>query len=171
MSRPLRVLFVCLGNICRSPLAEGVFRQKVREAGLDDAIEIDSAGTGAWHVGNPPDRRMMATAKRHGVDLSAQRARQFVDTDLADFDHILAMDRSNLHDILFLDTGDDFGHRVTLFRQWDPEPGDYEVPDPYYGGDQGFEEVYGIVERTSEALLSGLQAHYDFSPGSAEKKR
>lgn len=161
MSRPVRVLFVCLGNICRSPLAEGVFRDKVRAAGLDGIIDIDSAGTGAWHVGNPPDRRMMATAKRQGVDISAQRARQFVDTDLADFDHILAMDKSNLHDILFLDAGDDFGHRVTLFRQWDPEPGDYEVPDPYYGGDAGFEHVYEIVDRTAEALLKGLAAHYE----------
>lgn len=163
MSRPVRVLFVCLGNICRSPLAEGVFRDKVRAAGLDGIIDIDSAGTGAWHVGNPPDRRMMATAKRQGVDISAQRARQFVDTDLADFDHILAMDKSNLHDILFLDVGDDFGHRVTLFRQWDPEPGDYEVPDPYYGGDAGFEHVYEIVDRTAEALLKGLAAHYELA--------
>jgi protein-tyrosine phosphatase len=163
MSRPVRVLFVCLGNICRSPLAEGVFRDKVRAAGLDGIIDIDSAGTGAWHVGNPPDRRMIATAKRQGVDISAQRARQFVDTDLADFDHILAMDKSNLHDILFLDAGDDFGHRVTLFRQWDPEPGDYEVPDPYYGGDAGFEHVYEIVDRTAEALLKGLAAHYELA--------
>ena len=163
MSRPVRVLFVCLGNICRSPLAEGVFRDKVRAAGLDGIIDIDSAGTGAWHVGNPPDRRMMATAKRQGVDISAQRARQFVDTDLADFDHILAMDKSNLHDILFLDAGDHFGHRVTLFRQWDPEPGDYEVPDPYYGGDAGFEHVYEIVDRTAEALLKGLAAHYELA--------
>jgi len=163
MSRPVRVLFVCLGNICRSPLAEGVFRDKVRAAGLDGLIDIDSAGTGAWHVGNPPDRRMIATAKRQGVDISAQRARQFVDTDLADFDHILAMDKSNLHDILFLDAGDDFGHRVTLFRQWDPEPGDYEVPDPYYGGDAGFEHVYEIVDRTAEALLKGLAAHYELA--------
>jgi protein-tyrosine phosphatase len=155
------VLFVCLGNICRSPVAEGVFRQKVREAGLEEVIEIDSAGTGAWHVGNPPDRRMMATARSKGVDLSAQRARQFVDTDLADFDHILAMDKSNLHDILYLDTGNDFGSRVMLFRQWDPEPGDYEVPDPYYGGDEGFEDVYRIVDRTAEALLKGLAAHYE----------
>jgi protein-tyrosine phosphatase len=162
MSRPVRVLFVCLGNICRSPLAEGVFRDKVRAAGLSDRIEIDSAGTGGWHVGEPPDRRMIATARGHGVDLSAQRARQFVDTDLADFDHILAMDKSNLHDILYLDEGQDFGQRVTLFRQWDPEPGTYEVPDPYYGGPEGFEEVYRMVDRTAENLLQGLVAHYDF---------
>ena len=160
MSGPVRVLFVCLGNICRSPLAEGVFRHKVREAGLEHLIEIDSAGTGAWHVGNPPDRRMTATARRHGVDLSSQRARQFVDTDLKDFDHVLAMDKSNLHDILYLDAGDDLGQRVTLFRQWDPEPGDYEVPDPYYDGAEGFETVYGIVDRTTDNLLRGLQAHY-----------
>ena len=163
MSRPVRVLFVCLGNICRSPVAEGVFRQKVREAGLESFIEMDSAGTGAWHVGNPPDRRMTATARSRGVDISLQRARQFVDTDLADFDHILAMDRSNLHDILYLDTGGDFGQRVTLFRQWDPEPENYEVPDPYYGGEEGFETVFEIVDRTAEALLHGLVAHYNLA--------
>ena len=162
MSRPVRVLFVCLGNICRSPLAEGVFRDKVEAAGLSDRIEIDSAGTGAWHAGEPPDRRMIATAKGHGVDIAQQRARQFVDTDLADYDHILAMDKSNLHDILYLDGGQDFGQRVTLFRQWDPEPGTYEVPDPYYGGPEGFEEVYRMVDRTSENLLAGLKAHYEF---------
>ena len=162
MSRPVRVLFVCLGNICRSPLAEGVFRDKVEAAGLSDRIEIDSAGTGAWHAGEPPDRRMIATAKGHGVDIAQQRARQFVDTDLADYDHILAMDKSNLHDILYLDEGQDFGQRVTLFRQWDPEPGTYEVPDPYYGGPEGFEEVYRIVDRTAENLLAGLKAHYEF---------
>ena len=106
---------------------------------------------------------MVATARGHGVDLSAQRARQFVDTDLADYDHILAMDKSNLHDILFLDEGEDFGQRVTLFRQWDPEPGDYEVPDPYYGGPEGFEEVFRIVDRTAENLLNGLVAHYDLT--------
>ena len=162
MSRPVRVLFVCLGNICRSPLAEGVFRDKVEAAGLSDRIEIDSAGTGAWHAGEPPDRRMIATAKGHGVDITQQRARQFVDTDLADYDHILAMDKSNLHDILYLDEGQDFGQRVTLFRQWDPEPGTYEVPDPYYGGPEGFEEVYRMVDRTAENLLAGLKAHYEF---------
>lgn len=162
MSRPVRVLFVCLGNICRSPLAEGVFRDKVEAAGLSDRIEIDSAGTGAWHAGEPPDRRMIATAKGHGVDIAQQRARQFVDTDLADYDHILAMDKSNLHDILYLDEGQDFGQRVTLFRQWDPEPGTYEVPDPYYGGPEGFEDVYRIVDRTAENLLAGLKAHYEF---------
>ena len=162
MSRPVRVLFVCLGNICRSPLAEAVFRDKVEAAGLSDRIEIDSAGTGAWHAGEPPDRRMIATAKGHGVDITQQRARQFVDTDLADYDHILAMDKSNLHDILYLDEGQDFGQRVTLFRQWDPEPGTYEVPDPYYGGPEGFEEVYRMVDRTAENLLAGLKAHYEF---------
>lgn len=107
---------------------------------------------------------MTATAKHHGVDLLWQRARQFVDTDLADFDHILPMDKSNLHDILYLDEGNDFGQRVTLFRQWDPEPGTYDVPDPYYGGDAGFEEVYSIVDRTTDALLKGLAAHYDLEP-------
>ncbi len=160
MSQPVKVLFVCLGNICRSPVAEGVFRAKVREAGLERRIHIDSAGTGAWHVGNPPDRRMTATAKRRGVDLSQQRARQFVADDLEDFDVILAMDRSNLRNIQSLDTSDGFNERVSLFREWDPEPGDQEVPDPYYGGPEGFEHVFDIVDRTADALLDDLRRRY-----------
>jgi len=163
MNRPVRVLFVCLGNICRSPVAEGVFRQKVQEAGLAGRIEIDSAGTGAWHVGNPPDRRMSATAKRRGVDLSAQRARHFAGSDLSEFDVILAMDQSNHRDILRLDQSGGGTERVALFRQWDPEPDDYNVPDPYYGGDEGFETVYDIVDRTTDALLQALIDQYDLT--------
>lgn len=165
MSKPVRVLFVCLGNICRSPLAEGVFRQKVRDAGLEDRIDIDSAGTGAWHVGNPPDRRMTATARRNGVDLTQQRARQFKASDLTAFDHVLAMDRSNLSDIRHQDRSGDADERVSLFREWDPEPGDHDVPDPYYGGDAGFEEVYRIVDRTTDALLRDLAKRYDLGAG------
>ncbi|NNE71111.1 MAG: low molecular weight phosphotyrosine protein phosphatase [Rhodothermales bacterium] len=156
---PISVLFVCLGNICRSPLAEGVFRDQVERAGLEDRFEIDSAGTGNWHVGQPADKRMQATASRHGVMLTS-RGRQFGHADFKDFDHILVMDRSNLHDVLFLDRTEQFTDRVKLFREFDPEPDDYQVPDPYYGGDDGFETVYAIVERTSEALLASLMAHY-----------
>ena len=158
--RPVRVLFVCLGNICRSPLAEGLFQQKVVEAGLGDRVEVDSAGTGGWHVGAPPDRRMTATAAAHGADLSALQARQLTRADLDDFDHVFVMDKANLHDTLALDPGGDHGTRVRLFREFDPEPGDYQVPDPYYGGPDGFEHVYAIADRTTDAILARLRGVY-----------
>ena len=158
--RSVRVLFVCLGNICRSPLAEGLFQQKVNDAGLADRVEVDSAGTGGWHVGAPPDRRMTATASKRGVDLSRLQARQLDRADLDDFDHVFVMDKSNLHDTLALDPDGDHGTRVRLFREFDPEPGDYQVPDPYYGGPDGFEHVYAIADRTTGAILDRLRGVY-----------
>jgi protein-tyrosine phosphatase len=115
MSTPIRIQFVCLGNICRSPLAKVVFRDKVNEAGLDDHFEIVSSGTGGWHIG----------------------------------------------DTAHLDEDDEYGGKVRLFREFDPEPDDYQVPDPYHGGRQGFERVYDIVERTSDMLLHRLVDEYD----------
>ena len=159
--RPVRVLFVCLGNICRSPLAEGLFQQKVTAAGLAGAVDVDSAGTGDWHVGAPPDGRMTATAAAHGADLSRLRARQLERADLDGYDdhvHVFVMDKQNLHDTLALDPDGDHGTRVRLFREFDPEPGDYQVPDPYYGGDDGFETVYAIADRTTDAILDRLRA-------------
>ena len=158
--RSVRVLFVCLGNICRSPLAEGLFQQKVNDAGLADRVEVDSAGTGGWHVGAPPDRRMTATASKRGVDLSRLQARQLDRADLDDFDHVFVMDKSNLHDTLALDPNGDHGTRVRLFREFDPEPGDYQVPDPYYGGPEGFDRVYDIADRTTDAILERLSEVY-----------
>lgn len=155
--RPVRVLFVCLGNICRSPLAEGVFQAKVDAADLSARVEVDSAGTGAWHVGNPPDRRMQATAEARGTDIGMLRGRQLERSDLDDFDHVFVMDRSNLHDTLYLDPEGEHSTRVRLFREFDPEPGDYQVPDPYYGGDAGFDNVYDIVDRTTDAILNRLR--------------
>ncbi len=155
---PIRsVLFVCLGNICRSPLAEGVFLHLARERGLDGELVIDSAGTGSWHVGEPADRRSRAEARRHGIELES-RARQVTTADARDFDLVLAMDRSNLRDLERL-----FGPEPTtdlrLFRSWDPEaPGDADVPDPYYGGPDGFEEVHRMITRTCEALLDEVEA-------------
>lgn len=151
-----RVLFVCLGNICRSPLAEGVFRQHVQEAGLGEKIEIASAGTAGWHEGKPPDHRMCETASERGVEITHQRARQLSASDLRDFDLVLAMDRENLTNIKALATADTPSDRVELFRRFDPEPGTVEVPDPYYGGQEGFIEVFEIVDRTSRALLAHL---------------
>lgn len=159
----IRVMFVCLGNICRSPLAAVVFRDAVRKAGLEDRIEVHSSGTGDWHVGEPADRRMRRTAERYGLSLEAHRGRQFAREDLAAYDHVFVMDKSNLHDVLFLDADDQYGHRVRLFREFDPEPGDYQVPDPYYGGERGFDEVYAIVSRTSERLLERLIEEHDLA--------
>lgn len=156
--RPVRVLFLCLGNICRSPLAEGVFQHKVIEAGLGDRFEVDSAGTGGWHVGDPPDRRMRDTAARRGILIDALRGRQLSRSDLDYFDHIFAMDKSNLHDALYLDPDGDHSTRVRLFREFDPDPGDYQVPDPYYGGPQGFDQVFDIVDRTTDAILDRLRS-------------
>lgn len=156
----IRVLFVCLGNICRSPLAEGVFRDLVEKEGLADRFEIDSAGTGPWHAGEAPDARMRATARRRGLDIGSLRARQIERRDLQRFDHVFVMDKHNLHDTLALDPDGDHGTRVRLFREFDPEPEHLQVPDPYTGGQEGFERVYDIVERTSRALLERLkQAH------------
>ncbi|MBL7979080.1 MAG: low molecular weight phosphotyrosine protein phosphatase [Bacteroidetes Order II. Incertae sedis bacterium] len=158
---PFRIVFVCLGNICRSPLAEGVFRHLVREAGLEERFEIASAGTGGWHVGEPPDRRMTKTAAQHGVDISKQRAQQFKARFLDQYDLILGMDRSNVENMLLIaGAGDELDadvQKVRLFRDFDPMPSNGEVPDPYYGGQKGFDEVYEMVLRTCKNLLSHLQ--------------
>ncbi|MEM1042599.1 MAG: low molecular weight protein-tyrosine-phosphatase [Bacteroidota bacterium] len=166
-SDPVRVLFVCLGNICRSPLAEGYFRHLVQDEGLADRFEIDSAGTGPWHAGDPPDARMRSTARRRGISLEDLRGRQLERRDLQSFDHVFVMDKSNLHDTLALDPSGDHGTRVRLFREFDPEPGDYQVPDPYTGGQAGFERVYDIVERTSRALLDRFREIYDLDEQTA----
>ena len=158
---PIRIQFVCLGNICRSPLAEAVFRDKVEQAGLASHFEIASSGTGDYHVGDCADRRMQETATAHGVSLDDHSASQFGTDDLADYDHIFVMDKSNLHDVLYLDEEEAHNGKVRLFREFDPEPGDFQVPDPYYGGQDGFENVYQIVERTAEQLLDRLIEEYE----------
>ena len=159
-SAPIRVLFVCMGNICRSPLAEGYFRRLVEEEGLADRFEIASAGTGPWHVGEAPDARMRSTARRRGLSLDDLRGRHLQRGDLYAFDHVFVMDRTNLHDTLALDPDGDHGTRVRLFREFDPEPDHYQVPDPYTGGQEGFEHVYDIVARTSRAILDRLKVIY-----------
>ena len=156
-------MFVCLGNICRSPLAEGLFREKVRAAGLEDRFEIASSGTGDWHVGQPPDDRMTQTAAAQGLSIEQQRACQFAAEDLAGYDHIFVMDKSNLHDVLHLDRQEQHAGKVRLFREFDPEPGDYQVPDPYQGGRQGFENVYQIADRTTAVILQRLIDEHDLS--------
>jgi protein-tyrosine phosphatase len=162
--KKIKVMFVCLGNICRSPLAEGVFRHLVREAGLEDRFEIASSGTGAWHVGQMPDRRMRQTAAGHGLSLDGQVASQFKQSDLETYDHIYAMDRENQRAVLSRAPRGTGPAKVALFRDYDPSPGDRQVPDPYYGGAQGFEEVYRIVERTARALLDHLVEEHQLTP-------
>ncbi|MDH4569573.1 low molecular weight phosphotyrosine protein phosphatase [Pseudomonas sp. BN414] len=147
----MRVLFVCLGNICRSPTAEGVLRHKLREAGLAERVQVDSAGTGDWHVGKAPDARTRIAAQRRGYDLSQQRARQVAREDFADFDLILAMDENNLANLRRLRPGDSASELDLFLRRYQLELD--EVPDPYYGGAEGFEQVLDLVERACEALI------------------
>ena len=167
MDTPIRIQFVCLGNICRSPLAEGLFREKVEARGLSTMFEIDSSGTGDWHVGSKADGRMRKTAKRHGLSIEDHRASQFQPGDLETYDHIFVMDKSNLNDVLYLDEDNGRSGKVRLFRELDPEPDNYQVPDPYKGGREGFEHVYQIVDRTAEALLNLLIEEYDLTPKAA----
>jgi len=165
--RPLRVLFVCLGNICRSPLAEGVFQHLARSRGLESRLEVDSAGTGAWHVGERPDKRSRAVALKHGIELPG-RARQVDEEDLRDFDLILAMDGDNLHQLRSMESATAETVEIRLLREFDPaSDGDLAVPDPYYGGPDGFDTVFEMVHRSCEALLDELE---DRLAGSASSR-
>ena len=151
------VLFVCLGNICRSPLAEGVFLHLVEQAGLTDCFEVDSAGTGSWHVGELPDARASLVAGRHGIEL-ASRARQITTDDLEHFDYVIAMDRENLRNIRRMALAGESTAEIKLLREFDTHGGGDEVPDPYFGGASGFENVYEIVPRSCRVLLDRLRA-------------
>jgi protein-tyrosine phosphatase len=148
-------LFVCLGNICRSPTAEAVFRHLVARAETPLNIEIDSAGIGNWHIGEPPDQRAQAAARRRGFDMSTIRARQFVHDDFALFDLILAMDRQNLTE-LRRRAPTQYRERVRLFLEFAPELETHDVPDPYYGGEAGFEEVLDLTEQAARGLFAHL---------------
>ena len=155
MSEVSRVLFVCMGNICRSPTAEGVFRHHATEAGLLDSLEIDSAGTHAYHVGEPPDRRSQAAAERRGISLSGIAARKVAADDFERFDLILAMDEDNYR--LLKDQSDPEHHgKIRLFLEYGKSP-EREVPDPYYGGTSGFERVLDLVEDASQGLLAVIR--------------
>jgi protein-tyrosine phosphatase len=153
----VRVCFVCLGNICRSPTAEAVMRHLVAQEGRETRIAIDSAGTGDWHVGDPPDRRARAVGAARGIPLSGT-ASQFTAADFARYDHVLAMDRSNRDDLLRMAPGPAERAKVRLLRSFDASaPPDADVPDPYYGGARGFEEVFEICERACRGLLDHLR--------------
>ena len=151
----MRILMVCLGNICRSPTAEAALREAAAEAAVD--IEVDSAGTGGWHVGNPPDERMTAAAGEVGLSL-AGAARQVTADDLGDYDLVLAMDRENLRDLRVLSPPDLPDGRIRLFREFDPEGPDEDVPDPYYGGPRGFVDVVTMARRTARELVRRIDA-------------
>ena len=155
----MKLLFVCLGNICRSPTAEGVMRDLVRSAGLEDRLELDSAGTGGWHVGAPPDARATEAARQRGIALEGA-ARRFDPADFERFDLILAMDRENQRDLLALAPDDEAAGKVRLLREFDPASRgapDLDVPDPYYGGDDGFDVVLDQVEAACRGLLDDVR--------------
>lgn len=158
MESKVSVLFVCMGNICRSPTAEGVFRKLVSDEGLSEQIEIDSAGTHAYHAGEQPDRRAQAAAERRGVSLSDIRARRVAPTDYSRFDYVLAMDRLNLT-MLTAQAGQEYAERVTLFLDF-TDGKESEVPDPYYGGSAGFERVLDLVEDASQGLLGRIREQH-----------
>lgn len=154
----MRICFVCLGNICRSPTAEGVFRKLAVDAALDGKLTIDSAGTGAWHVGELPDSRSRAAAARRGYQLT-HRARKFVATDFDRFDLVLAMDRDNLDMLQRLARGRSASPAIQLLRAFEPgAPTGAEVPDPYSGDDDGFERVLDICERACHGLLEHVRS-------------
>jgi protein-tyrosine phosphatase len=156
----IRILFVCMGNICRSPTAEGVFRKIVQDAGLERLIEIDSAGTHAYHVNEPPDRRAQAAAERRGFSLADIRARRVQPGDFTRFDYIFAMDRGNL-ELLVEAGGESSSAEVRLFLEYATGGRTMEVPDPYYGGTAGFEHVLDLIEDASTNLLQRLRSRIE----------
>lgn len=155
------VLFVCMGNICRSPTAHGVFRKMVEDEGLTDKIGVDSAGTHSYHVGNPPDERSQRTALTRGLDMSDLRARKAKEQDFDQFDLVLAMDRDN-YAILESYTSSETASKLKLFMEFGSDQWrTNEVPDPYYGGANGFETVFDMVEDASRGLIAHIREHYD----------
>lgn len=150
------ICFVCLGNICRSPTAEGVFQHIVREKSLADYFEIDSAGTAAYHIGEPANSKSQKIANEHGIQLTS-RGRQFNDSDLSYFDLILAMDFENVANIKSLDSYQSNQQKVQLLRAFDPVEPDTQVPDPYFGGMDGFKNVFDVIYRSCNHLLNNLE--------------
>jgi len=156
MSKKVAVLFVCLGNICRSPTAHGVFRKMVVEAGLDELIEVDSAGTAAFHIGKSPDERSTRVAKGRGIEMADLRARQVDLGDFYQYDYVLAMDESNYANLKDIALPEHY-ERLQMFLDYTQDFPETEVPDPYYGGAKGFDHVFDLVESASEGLLKHIQ--------------
>ena len=159
MAEPVRLLVVCLGNICRSPVAEGVLRARIAASTLAGQVELDSAGTGDWHVGQPPDRRAVANAAEHGIDISGLRARQLAAADYRRFDWLLCADRSNLRDVRAR-APHDASARSALLLDWTGVEAEGEVPDPYTGGAAQFEHVYQLLDRAADGLIARLRHEY-----------
>jgi len=151
----MKILMVCLGNICRSPMADGLMRKKVADHNLD--VVVDSAGTGDWHVGHSPDSRMMETAKRNGVPIDELRGRQFKVADFDEFDRIFVMDKSNFANVTKLARDEKDTQKVEMFLNLTHPGKDIEVPDPYFGGDEGFQEVFEMLDAGTDVLLKELK--------------
>jgi protein-tyrosine phosphatase len=151
----VHVLMVCLGNICRSPTAQGIFEHRVRERGLDDWIEVDSAGTSGWHIGEPPDPRSIRAARERGFDLSGQRGRQVTEQDFDRFDYVLAMDFQNLQALRAL-CPQNYGGYLGRLLDFSSDKRRQDVPDPYHGGSAGFELVLDLIEDACEGLLQHI---------------
>lgn len=149
---PVKILMVCLGNICRSPLAEGILQSKLPT----DKFTVDSAGTGSWHVGQQPDERSIFTAKNRGLDISCQKARQFKTSDFNEFDHIFVMDSSNLRDVLKLAPNENAKAKVSLMMDVLHPGKSVNVPDPYFGGPEGFDSVYDMLDQACETIANKL---------------
>ncbi|HEY9855169.1 MAG TPA: low molecular weight protein-tyrosine-phosphatase [Stenomitos sp.] len=156
----IKVLFVCLGNICRSPLGEGIFRHLVTQAGLAPYFEIDSAGTGNWHIGQEPHHGSQRIARERGLDISDQRARQIRPEDLMTYDYIVAMDSQNAADIRALDPEGRATARIVRMMEFAPERGTPDVPDPYFGGPEGFDLVYDMVQEACQAMLDRIVSEH-----------
>ncbi len=150
---PTKILMVCLGNICRSPLAEGILQSKLPK----DKFEVDSAGTGGWHAGEQPDKRSISTAKNRGLDISNQRARQFKASDFDSFDYIYVMDMSNYKNVVALSQNDSQKQKVKLILNELFPDENVEVPDPYYGGQDGFEQVYDMLDKACDIIVEKLK--------------
>ena len=155
----VKVLFVCMGNICRSPTAEGLFKHLIEEAGLTDSISTDSAGTHAYHIGSPPDQRAQSAASKRGIDLSTLRGRKVETEDFQQFDYVLAMDNSNFSNLQ--DVAGKAVDNLFMFLNFSEKYSETQVPDPYYGGDQGFEHVLDLIEDASKGLLDDIRKKHN----------
>lgn len=151
----MKILMVCLGNICRSPMADGLMRKKVKDNNLD--VVVDSAGTGDWHVGHQPDPRMMETAKRNGVPIDELRGRQFKVEDFDEFDRIIVMDKSNFDNVRKLSRDEKDTQKIEMFLDLTHPGKDLEVPDPYFGGDEGFQDVFDMLDAGTDVILEELK--------------